>query len=143
MKKIIAILCLFLLFLTVSFAQDTKEAAIERINARRVAFITEQLALSASEAQVFWPVYNAYKKETRAIRKQVKKHGRIENMTDTAIEQHLEDKLAAEAASLQLKRELMTELKGLLPIKKVAKLFQAERNFKEWMFKQIRKKARG
>ena len=139
MKKIIAILCLLLIVLSVSFAQEEKQAARERINARRIAFITEQLNLSTAEAQAFWPVYNAYKKEERIIRKKNRKYVKIDQMTDAEIEQYLESKLAAEEATIVLKRDFVTQIKAVLPIQKVAKLFHSERKFKEWMFTQIRK----
>ena len=142
MKKIISVLCLLLIILSVSFAQEDKQAAREKINARRIAFITEQLNLSIAEAQAFWPVYNAYKKEERTIRKRSRKPIKLNQMTDAEIDQYLENKLAAEEATIVLKRDFVTQLKAVLPIQKVAKLFHSERKFKEWMLTQIRKDKR-
>ena len=45
----------------------------ERVRSEKVAFLTEEIDLTESEAQVFWPIYNQIQKEQRdnfeAVRK--------------------------------------------------------------------------
>ena len=40
----------------------------ERIDAQRVAFITEKVNLTPEEAQVFWPLYNRYRNQLEGLR---------------------------------------------------------------------------
>ena len=51
------------------------EAALkefERIQAEKIAFITQELDLSPEEAQAFWPVYNQCWKEAREANKKMR-----------------------------------------------------------------------
>ena len=56
-------------FSSTSIAQ-TQEDRKEKIEAMKVAFITQKLDLSSKEAQVFWPLYNDYQDKLQALRKQ-------------------------------------------------------------------------
>jgi len=51
--------------------------------------------------------------------------------------------LEKEEKMLVLKKEFINELKTVLPIRKVAMLPRAEKRFKEWMLKQIKKRNAG
>ena len=51
---------------------NNKEAKKEKIKALYVAFITKELNLNEEEAQKFWPVYNLYQSELKAVRKERK-----------------------------------------------------------------------
>ena len=44
----------------------------ERIEALRVAFITQKLNLTPDESQKFWPVYNEYQDKLKSSRKEFK-----------------------------------------------------------------------
>lgn len=140
MKKIVSIVCLLIFALSFSFAQENEEETIrDKIKARRVAFITDKLALSSKEAQVFWPIYNEYRAAEKTIRKKNKRFGKLSEMTDQEIEQAIDERLSKEMQLVQLKSDFVTNIKSVLPIKKVAKLFRAERKYKEWMLQQVKK----
>ena len=49
-----------------SFGQ--KDDFHKRIKALKVSFITEQLQLAPKEAEVFWPIYNAYDEKMDDLR---------------------------------------------------------------------------
>ncbi len=84
MKKVISILCALALFAGFAFAQNPQrgqgnrhgrggEGWRERVRAEKVAFLTEQIDLTESEAQVFWPIYNQIQKEQREAFEAVRK----------------------------------------------------------------------
>src|SRR5688572_32306403 len=53
----------------------------EKINAARVAYITERLGLTAEEAEKFWPVYREFVQKRQGLRQQfrdAKKSGQDE-----------------------------------------------------------------
>ena len=52
----------------------------KKVDALRIAFITEKLQLTTQEAQVFWPVYNEYQGKLKEIRQQ----GKFEDLTDAS-----------------------------------------------------------
>ncbi len=66
MKYIIALLIAFGLSLSAEAQIDNdnraerQERMQSRIESQKIAFITQKLDLSPSEAQQFWPIYNEY-----------------------------------------------------------------------------------
>ena len=69
MKKLYIILA-FIGITGLANAQDEQpsEKKQENIEALKVAFISKELDLTPDEAQKFWPQYNQYSKELKAIK---------------------------------------------------------------------------
>ena len=124
MKTILLILTFFIS--TVSMAQDpgedTKRA--ERIQALKIAFITQKLNLTADEAQKFWPVYTSYETELR----QVIKSGRDGNVIEG------EEKL------LNIRKRFHPEFSKIIGQPRVNKLFGAEKEFRGVLMRQLKNK---
>jgi hypothetical protein len=133
MKKIKCLLLFLFIALTLNtWAQETESSGLkDKIEARRVSFITQRLDLSPAESQVFWPTYNQYRKELEAVRKSKKEiiDVGIKNMTDSEISKMLEDGLAAEQKELDIKRKYYNEFKKAISARKIAKLYKAEKEF--------------
>lgn len=107
--------------------QEQKEAA-------RVAFITNYVGLTTDEAQKFWPIFNELQAERKALRKnhKPKKDGRkIDEMTDAEVEKLVDGALNFKQEDLALAKKYHEKFKSVLPIKKVAKLYHAEKAFKQ------------
>jgi Spy/CpxP family protein refolding chaperone len=117
----------------------------ERIKALRAAFITQQLDLTEKEAQAFWPVFNEYQEKIKAINdgthKQLKKG--MENLSDAELEKLLDQELANEEKIVALKREYLPKFKGVLPIRKVARLSLVEKQFRMEVLKRVKEGPRG
>ena len=66
MKKVISVLCALMVLSISAFAQGPQgpqgprrggdNGWRERVRAEKVAFLTEEIDLTESEAQVFWPI---------------------------------------------------------------------------------------
>src|SRR5210317_1725407 len=69
MKKIILILSIALIYGT-GMAQGDQGSPQAKLEAARIALITERLDLSPAQAQQFWPVYNQFARERRMIQEQ-------------------------------------------------------------------------
>ena len=138
MKKILSTIFIITIIIGTLAAQEEKDQIRERIQAKRIAFITDKLALTSKEAQDFWPLYNAFKKKEKSIRKETGKMGRIQELTDAEVEALIEKHLEKEERLLAAKRSFFKEVKQVLPIKKLAKLPRVERKFKELILKQAR-----
>ena len=153
MKKMLT-LAVCLLMAAVSFAQpqqgqkrndDARKKEFERIQAEKIAFITQELDLSPEEAQAFWPVYNQCWKEAReANRKMREAFGELrgkkgEELTETELEDKLDAYIQAYKATNQVLVDWYPKFKKVLPIRKVAKLYQAEEAFQMRMINNLRK----
>ena len=148
---------IFLLFLipAISFAQRhpghgqghmEKHLSHEEMRAEKVAYLTNQIDLSMEEAQKFWPIYNAYQKEMEAYITEI--HEILNALRDPDIsDQELETKIDRliqideEKAALSSKYHEM--FKEVLPIQKVARLYQAEQGFRKHLLEKYRQKGRG
>ena len=100
----------------------------DRIEALKVAYITEQLNLSPSEAQKFWPLYNSYKNDLQSIHKNYV----IDKSKLTA-----EQQLDLEQKKLDLKRRYKPQFETALGTEKLNQLYNLERKFQEKL-KEIR-----
>ena len=122
---------------------------MEKMKAARVAFLTNELDLSAKEAEAFWPVYNqaqaekdAAYKETRAAYKALNDAIK-ENKGDKEIEKLLKAYLQASKVPAQLDDEYLPEYLKVLPAGKVAKLYISEEKFRKMQFQNHRQGAPG
>ena len=130
---------IFVLIASAVNAQDgqRKGKIQERAEAQKVAFITQKLNLNSEEAQAFWPLYNAYNDELKALRKANRPDKEVWEMSDEEAAQHLNNVLDAEAQSIRMKKEFYTSLDGVLPVKKQAMLAHAERAFNKEVLKKL------
>ncbi|MDX1278952.1 hypothetical protein [Oceanihabitans sediminis] len=136
------ILLFSLLFSLNTFAQDHDK---EKVRALKVAHITEQLELTAKEAQEFWPIYNAnleaYDKlynKSKEARKAIP-----ENVTETEAKEHLEIRLKLYEDKYKLQRDYYAKLSKVLSSKKILKLIEADRSFKHKMIEQFKQRHKG
>lgn len=139
MKKIsekILSMSLLLLMLTTGFysfaanapMQQNTQSPADRIEALRIAFISQQLNLTPEEAERFWPVYNTYRKDLDAVRQQIKPvNGEL-----TA-----EQQLDLEQKKLDLKKKYKPQFEQALGTTKLNALYNIEHKFQEKL-KEIR-----
>jgi hypothetical protein len=125
-------------------AKGTREQLNENVESMKIAFITKKLGLTPEEAQLFWPVYNEYtdklqdvKRKRRADIKDAKHN--IEEMSDKDVERSVDNEMAYRQKELDVQKEYHSKFKAVLPIKKVAKLYQAEEQFKRVLLDKLKK----
>ena len=143
MKKLILGLCFFC-FGTISLFAQPGDRANAKIEAQKVAYITNRLDLTTDEASKFWPIYNQFQKDKRAINKKYKNKQRLENMSDSDLEEHMLSTFKKDQDLLDLKKGYFEKLKTVFQIRKIAMLQRAEREFKTTILDMMRerKKAR-
>jgi shikimate kinase len=117
----------------------------DEIESMKIAFITKKLALSSEEAQQFWPVYNQYSEKLQELRKKRRQDYRqnkdnIDEMSDKEVEAAVENDMLFRQKELDLQKEYHTKFKSVLPIKKVAKLYAAEEQFKRVLLEKLKDK---
>ena len=119
----------------------------EKVEAMRIAFLTQKLDLSPEEAQKFWPVYNEFQKKREELHKKHKEgiknaKGNLDSLSDKQIEAIVDDEIVFRQKNLDLEKEYHAKFKAVLPIKKVAKLYRAEEQFSRHLLDQISQKGR-
>ena len=144
MKKILILIFAVGFIATFSFAQEELEASKrEKLQALKVAYLTDQLSLTPEEAQSFWPLYNELEEKMKAIRnaQRENRHNARKNhetMSDAELAASIDKELEFEQQELNLKKEYNVRFKKILPIRKVAKLHASEQGFKRELLKGAR-----
>jgi hypothetical protein len=139
MKKFLLIAVLLGAFGPLAFAQPDPDPMSQhpRIAQYRIAIFTEVLQLTPEEAQAFWPVYNRYLAQKENIRKSGKPAKPLDNMSDAEIEDQLKRHFETQARILELDKQLVEDLRKVLPVRKIAKLNNAEKEFRASLLKKL------
>lgn len=140
MKKTIIAL-LFITFTFSAFAQKGERK--ERIKALKVALITEKLELTETEAQKFWPIYNAFEKEMEMLRingREKRRNINLETISESEAKIALQDLLAFEKEQQELRADLVENLLTAIPAKKIILLKVVEEQFKKSMLEELKKR---
>ena len=128
--RFIALLVIFAIVNANSYAgspqqNPNNQSAKDRIEALRIAFISQQLNLSPAEAEKFWPVYNAYRNDVEALQKNY--------AGQTSADQQLD----LEQKKLDLKKKYKPQFEAALGTEKLNLLYNLEHKFQEKL-KEIR-----
>lgn len=114
----------------------------------KIGFLTDRLELTPEEAKTFWPVYNKYSDELEQLRK-----GRRENiinarenfddMSDAELEKTVDNEILFRQNEIDLLKKYHPQFKKILPIRKVAKLYKAEEEFKRKLLEMLKERREG
>ncbi len=140
MRFFIAVLC-FSFAINLSAQERRNKGNSDRMESMKIAFITQELNLSPEESQVFWPEYNIYEKELKALKKEFRQdEGFLDDISEADAGKLIDQKLDFEEKKLQLRRQFISNIDGKLTKKKIVKLMQVEEKFKRELLRRVRNK---
>ena len=139
-KKGILLLILMIGVLTFSQAQRTPPAPPapprppagldeNRIKSLKIAHLTERLNLSSEEAVKFWPIYNQYEDKKLALQKELTKLEVSLDMEEKEANAFIQKSIDNAQKLVDLRREQLTALKGILSTQQLAMLQISDRDF--------------
>jgi hypothetical protein len=140
----------FLITVTTANAQQERHrygqqdnSKYEKIEAQRIAFITQELNLTPDEAKAFWPVYNEYDAKRHELKRAFKNtenlhKPEIEKLTEKEASQILDTQIIEAQKLLDLRKEYHAKFKSVLPAVKVLQLYDAEREFQKMLIERLR-----
>lgn len=132
------------------YAQNDKKVdeKREKIKAYKVSFLTTELELTSTEAEKFWPIYNAFDDKQYELR-----HDKMKMYLNKLDDDKINSISEKEAGTLlcqiegtdkelyQLREKYNANLKKILSAKKILKLKKSEDDFNRKLLKQYRDKA--
>jgi hypothetical protein len=127
------------------YAQNKSNAEFwQAIRTKRIAVFTENIGLTPSEAQIFWPVYNAFDKERMDLMQKRKTlEDKLEEgkkgLSDAEYRKIANNFVATHMEEARLMESYNTKYLKILPAEKVCKLYQAERKFREYLMHEFKK----
>lgn len=138
-RNIIYGFLLFVLSINISQGQEHRSKE-DRIQALKVAFITEELDLTPEQSQGFWPLYNELQGKLRQLKKSRMKRLDIDKMSDAELETVLENHLKAEEEKVVLNRTYTERFKKVITIRQVIKLTQSEHRFRKELLRRAKER---
>jgi hypothetical protein len=140
-----------LLFILISFSSqaqsDKMKEKREQIKSMKIEFLTTELNLSQSEADKFWPIYNAFEDKEFELKHSksktlIKKYNESkEKMTEKEASLLLNQIDKNEEELFLLRKKFVANLKGVIPPSKIILLKKSEEAFNRKLLAHYRNKA--
>ncbi|GAC1379142.1 MAG: hypothetical protein NVSMB45_00890 [Ginsengibacter sp.] len=127
MKKWYAILILFFSLISkFSFAQEEDpDVKQQRIEALKIAYISQKLQLNPTEAEKFWPIYYRYESELKQVRQESKNGDVIEK----------------DERMLNIRKKYKNEFSGMLGSNRANSLYRSENEFRVVLLRHIQRQS--
>jgi len=118
-----------------TIAQTTSDMQIlaEKVKADKKLVVAANMQLTEDEAKGFWPVYEAYQKDLKAINQRllvaIRNYADAYNqgpVSDETAKNLIKEAIAIEDAEVKLKRSYVPKLEKVIPGMKVARYIQIE-----------------
>ena len=147
-KQFYLIALTLLLAATTTVAQESRAERFERIEAAKIAFITNELHLTPTEAQKFFPVYNQYYEEISKLRQERRSVRRLRNNAQSEHQKTPEnsfnsperDALAFDAKELEIKRKYRQRFAAVVGQARASRFFEAEEEFRNYLLRQLQQR---
>lgn len=136
---------LVLLMITTTIDAQNQDQKKEKIKALKIAFITNELELTTTEAAAFWPLYNTYderqfnlrRQKSRIFKQKVDNSKVISEKEALAI---LSDMENIDDELYRLRKKINSDLQYIISAVKILKLKKAEEDFNHNLLQQYRQK---
>tara|TARA_Y100000991_G_C21966245_1_gene347007 strand:- start:1793 stop:2302 length:510 start_codon:yes stop_codon:yes gene_type:complete len=137
-KLIVAVLiCFMSSLITAQSENNNSNQEKENRESRKIAFFTAKMNLNIEESRVFWPIVNKMENELKDLRNKnaqsriILKNKKIEDFSDKELEEMMDAKMQMGKEKVDILIKYHEKFKELLPIQKVAKYYQASKEFKK------------
>jgi hypothetical protein len=114
-----------------------------KIQAARVAYITDQLALTPEEAEKFWPIYREFSEKRRGLRQQLqstKANPDPKKTTEQNEKALVDQQFEIKQQELNLEKDYSSRLLKVISAQKLRTLPDAERRFRQMILEQIQRR---
>lgn len=103
-----------------------------KIEAAKIALITNRLDLTPDQARRFWPMYNEFVKKRSALRSEMKT--KVRELSD---EQRVNLALEVKQRELDMEKNYSQKMLDVISAKQVVALRRAEGEFREMLIRRI------
>ncbi len=148
MKKLLRIGFVLLMALPAWAQEDdlpqTQDSKVkDKINAARIAYITDQLGLTPEEAEKFWPIYREFSQNRIQLKQQYRAMKKNPDPTKTSEQndQALVDlQFQVKQKELDLEKDYSGRLLKVISAQKLRTLPDAEKRFRQMILEQIQRR---
>ena len=134
------VLVLICLISTLTLAQSENNISNpknENRKAQKIAFFNAKMNLNKEESKAFWPVVSDMQKELKDLKNKnnhyrtMLKNKKTEELSDSELEEIVDSRIQMGKDQMDIKIKYHQKFKEVLPIQKVAKYYQAVKEFKK------------
>jgi len=119
------------------------QAQNDKIESARIAYITQQLDLSPEKAEKFWPIYNEFSRERRALHQeyfQARKEYQEGELTESESEKLLQLGMKLKERELQLERKYSERIASVISNRQLIVLRKVENDFKRMLLERLKER---
>ena len=109
----------------------------DKISADKKLVIASNLSLTEAQASAFWPIYDEFQEELRALNQRtgrlIQSYANAYNagsLSDDSARTLLDESIAVDEADVALRREYADRLVGVIPAVQIARYIQMERKIR-------------
>ncbi|MHA6249894.1 hypothetical protein ACXYMU_18305 [Pontibacter sp. CAU 1760] len=132
--------CLFAFGSTTAMAQrHDKSDRHEKMEAAKVAFLTDKMGLTPEQSQKFWPLYNEHEAKRRELVKgyRIDFKQDIDQLTDAQVEARVAKIFDLKEKELALDKAYAERYQKVITIKQLVKLYRGEREFMKMLIRKL------
>lgn len=136
-------LVLIAISINVSFAQ--RDNGHSKLKAIKIGMITQELNLSETQAQKFWPLYNNYSQEKTTIHRsiRIKNHvSKTNDLDEDDLLQNQDDILSLKKEDIELTRKYRDTFLKVISVQQYAKLMETEKKFNDLLLQKLKERGR-
>lgn len=137
MKTILSILLISFCFL--GWSQN--QTAIQKVEAAKIALITERLELTPEQAEKFWPIYREYSQNQRNLRQefqQLKSNYNPKTASEEDNRKMLEKGMNIKERQLGLEKSYTERMQQVISSRQMMSLRKAEDDFRQMLMQRVR-----
>ena len=134
---------LLLFFCALTFAGTTvlaqERQSKERVEAAKIAFLTDKMELTSEQAQKFWPLYNEYESKRRELIKSYRSGYKqnADELTEQEAKARIDMMFTTREKELALEQEYAAKYARIISNKQLVKLYRGERDFTKMLLKRL------
>jgi Spy/CpxP family protein refolding chaperone len=137
-------LYILLIISTISFGQRPggNPPGGERIRAMKVGMITNELKLTESQAEKFWPIYNNYSEEKNEIHQQIRRLTKRpdENLSNSEVIKRQDRILELQQDELDITKKYRDNFLRVITAQQYSSLMTAERKFNQMLLDKLKER---
>ncbi|EON79191.1 hypothetical protein ADIS_0300 [Lunatimonas lonarensis] len=108
----------------------------EKLEAARVAFITNRLSISPDQAEKFWPLYNQYNDNRMDLMKKIHEINKSAegNLSDTKARELIAERFKIQEELMALEKSFLGSITSVISPAQAFKLSEANRDFTRQLY---------
>ncbi len=124
-------------------AQRDKASNIDRMQAKKVAYITDAVQLTPEQSEKFWPLYNAHHQDLKEKFGEKKNRTKPAMMSDAEVKAYVDNYFVLEEQKLAEKRKFIQSIRSVISDRQIMALNHAEKKFRKEVFDRFKNRKKG